>query len=237
MSQKDVTEMSGNNNIDMGQFVSDFKKWGGNNYRIEKSDPKERAKYEELKKAETNDKNSPDAITLPEYLTYLQKTQPQLKIPSVDIEIAIEIDSLKNDKDGNIRNAAAEALGDHGDKSAVPALIDAMKIDSRWYVRGSAANALGKLGDKSAMPALIEAMKNDKAGDGWVCMAAAKALGKLGDKSAVPALIEAIKNDKAEDGLMCMAAAGALQKIQSAFSEQDPVHKEIEKALKDGCKP
>jgi HEAT repeat protein len=54
---------------------------------------------------------------------------------------------------GNVRFAAAEALGKLGDPQAVPALIQALG-DSGWDVRRAAAEALGKLGDPQAVPAL-----------------------------------------------------------------------------------
>jgi HEAT repeat protein len=81
------------------------------------------------------------------------------------------IQALK-DEDENVRKAAAEALGELGDRRAVPALIQALK-DEDGSVRGAAAWALGKLGDRRAVPALRQAVKDYN-------YAAAKALRKLG---------------------------------------------------------
>ena len=50
------------------------------------------------------------------------------------------------DKDSNVREAAAEALGELGDKRAVKPLLTALKKDKDSNVRDAAAKALGKLG-------------------------------------------------------------------------------------------
>ncbi len=57
-------------------IVNDFISWAGPNGVIEKKDPKEKAKYEELKAADPKDTGK---ITLENYLKYVQKTQPSLR--------------------------------------------------------------------------------------------------------------------------------------------------------------
>ena len=57
------------------------------------------------------------------------------------------IEALKDDSK-YVRKAAAEALGEIGDKVAVPVLIETLH-DTNKYVRRAAANALGRIGDQS----------------------------------------------------------------------------------------
>jgi HEAT repeat protein len=95
----------------------------------------------------------------------------------------------------DVRSEAARALGQSGDKRALPALIAALASTSGSDdgLRRAAAEALGNLGDKEAVPALIQAVDRVRGADYGDPCAAAEALGKLGDKEAVPALIEALE--------------------------------------------
>jgi HEAT repeat protein len=120
----------------------------------------------------------------------------------------------------DVRFSAAEALGEVGDKAAVPVLIKALKDNDDFRVR--AAEALGKIGDKSAVPGLIEALKDP---DYLVRRNAAIILGEIGYKEAQPGLIEAL-ND-ADDNVRRIAI-DALGKI--GFEEAQP---ELLKALND----
>jgi HEAT repeat protein len=86
-----------------------------------------------------------------------------------DVKDAIEplLEALKNDKDADVRRAAARALGDISPdpKFVVPALTEALK-DGSVAVKMAAATALGQYGNdaRSALPPLRELanMKNDK---------------------------------------------------------------------------
>lgn len=64
------------------------------------------------------------------------------------------INALK-DKNWQIRNDAAVALGDLGDLKAVGPLIECLKDKDKQRVRRAAANSLGKIGDVSAVNPLI----------------------------------------------------------------------------------
>jgi len=122
-------------------------------------------------------------------------------------KIYLEIikEALK-DKDTKVRMNAASALGEIGDKSAIPLLKEALK-DKDTVVRMSAASALEMIGDKSAIPLLKEALK-DKSES--VKIYAAMALYRIGDKSAIPLLKESLKD---KDMKARMYAAMALGKI------------------------
>jgi HEAT repeat protein len=107
------------------------------------------------------------------------------------------VEKLK-DKDSTVRRNAADALGQNGDKEAVPALIKALG-DEDLFVRRFAAQALGKIGPdaKDAVPGLAKLVKDEHK---QVAEAAAEALGKIGGNAAVKPLIEAVE-DKAGSSL------------------------------------
>ncbi len=64
---------------------------------------------------------------------------------------------------GLLRNAAV-ALGNSGDRAAVPALVKALG-DEEPLVRGHAAWALGQLGGEEAQAALAEALEGEADGE------------------------------------------------------------------------
>jgi HEAT repeat protein len=61
-----------------------------------------------------------------------------------------------DERDWQMRSFAADALGQLGDRRAVPALLDALK-DEHALVRPAAALALGRIGDEMAVGALKRA--------------------------------------------------------------------------------
>jgi HEAT repeat protein len=65
-------------------------------------------------------------------------------------QIAHHIARLKHENH-DVRNSAAEALGEIGDATAVPALVEALK-DGAYSVRKSVARALGKIGNSVTLP-------------------------------------------------------------------------------------
>ena len=71
------------------------------------------------------------------------------------------IGTLKNAKDRDVREAAAEALGQIGDSRAVGPLTKALN-DRWWSVHSAAATALGKIGDARAVEPLIKALREKK---------------------------------------------------------------------------
>ena len=65
------------------------------------------------------------------------------------------------DKDSDVREEAAEALGEIGDKRAVEPLIQALK-DEDLKVRVKAAIALSRIGDERAIKPLNECLREIK---------------------------------------------------------------------------
>lgn len=108
--------------------------------------------------------------------------------------VSVLIDLLKNDKSGEVRANAVQALGGLGDGSVVSVLIESLTKDRNENVRRNAVLALGQLNAKSTVPILIEVLQKDE--DFLVRANAAEALGKFGDKSAVPVLVEALIKNK-----------------------------------------
>ena len=68
---------------------------------------------------------------------------------------------LKNSRDDDKREKAADKLGDLGDRRAVNTLIDAMLHDREDDVRKEAAHSLGQICVKKAVKALQQAMLYD----------------------------------------------------------------------------
>jgi HEAT repeat protein len=126
-----------------------------------------------------------------------------------------------------VRGAAAVALGQIGDESAVPVLTEAIgrriarsgflnritfrRTEENEFVRRSAAVALGQMKSRAAVPALISALANERAGDD-VRREAARALGLIGDPSAIPTLRAALT---ARDPYLSGIASEALRKLES----------------------
>lgn len=99
------------------------------------------------------------------------------------------------DENGQVRRAAAEALGDIGSEAvdAVPVLIQILE-DEEWSVRKAAITALGNIGPEAAeaVPALVQELRDESD----ACDVAIMALGKIGPGAteAVPALIQILED-------------------------------------------
>lgn len=117
-----------------------------------------------------------------------------------------------NDTDGDMRWAAAEALGKIGDPRAVEPLI-ANLSDTYLYARRYAAEALGKISDTRALEPLIAAMSDE---DVIMRRFAAEALNRIGDARAAKSLTAALSD---EDSDVRRFAAEALEKIGDANIE------------------
>src|SRR6185312_10393012 len=131
-----------------------------------------------------------DPKTVTDALDHLRKLKAKEAVAPIEA-------SLKSD-DGSIREAAAAALEDIGDASAVPSLIAAADLDSSDSAVGRAnlkiADALGTLGDKQATPELLKMIK---ARDALLQAHAVEALDKLKDPQSTSALIALVDNESA----------------------------------------
>ena len=98
------------------------------------------------------------------------------------------------DKDGAVRQGAADALGKLGYVPAVESLKTAMHSDADPQVRRVAIGALALIADRSCEDALIEAL-NDSNADNEARAQAATGLGRLASPRAVAALIKTLEDD------------------------------------------
>jgi HEAT repeat protein len=144
------------------------------------------------------------------------------------------IKALKDDKDEDVRDRAAEALGAFGDpaESAVPALTEALK-DKSAMVRASAAEALGELhewilANSDTVTALLALLKDP---DVDVRETVADALNEIGPltAAAIPALVEALGDTSA---VVRELAAETLGDLGPMGKDKD-AEKALIKALKD----
>lgn len=110
-------------------------------------------------------------------------------------------------------NAAANALGDIGDLSAVPHLVRSLRGHPNSRVRRAATVALAKLKARRAVLPLARALLND--GDVDVRIESARALGFMGDRRALPSLRKASAEHLVPDSdLVRDAAHEAIESIQ-----------------------
>jgi hypothetical protein len=91
-----------------------------------------------------------------------------------------------------LAQAAAMALGDLGDPSAVSFLVDQSKRHASASVRSTALNALGKLGDKKSLAGVVECTRDS---DPSVREAAAHVLGKLGNLAEHQPVLKELQKD------------------------------------------
>jgi HEAT repeat protein len=107
--------------------------------------------------------------------------------PESDPRVRGALLSALEDRDAEVRAAAAKAIGHVRDTSAVALLAKSLS-DPVWFVRLQAARALGTLAHQRAVRPLVAALTDES----WqVRAAAADALRRLGEP-AVPALTECL---------------------------------------------
>jgi HEAT repeat protein len=134
---------------------------------------------------------------------------------------------LLKDPDGDIRETAAERLGEHGGRDGVPFLLTALE-DKEPGVRARTAEALGKLGAAEAAPGLLSLLRRDP--ELQVRQQAALALGGIPGRDAIPELLaraEDLKEDEfvraaARSALSALKAPEALQMGRSFLKDAQP---------------
>jgi HEAT repeat protein len=133
------------------------------------------------------------------------------------------VKALRN-KDGEVRCAAARALGKIGDTQAINPLVVALR-DSYGNVRAAAAEALERLGDAQTVEPLVQALTDEFSN---VRVHAAEALGRIRDTRAVEPLAVVLRKDEdsrvrsqAARGLGQMGDARALGSLVAALIDKD----------------
>jgi HEAT repeat protein len=108
--------------------------------------------------------------------------------------INVLVNTLRNDDAGNVRSAAAEALGNLrvANDEVIDVLTDVLSEDENRYVRARAAEALGKLGNGGdvVVDALLDTLANDDISA--IRTIAAESLGNL--RVANDDVIDALRN-------------------------------------------
>ncbi len=136
--------------------------------------------------------------------------------------VAPLVERLTMDKLDSVRAAAAVALGQIGDDSAVVALAEVLsprstspasrkkfKPEKNEFILRAAAHSLGEIRSRAGVPSLIETLSNERnASD--VRREAARSLGLIGDSAAVPVL-QAAKLEA--DAYLSQIATEALRRI------------------------
>src|SRR5213080_128174 len=125
---------------------------------------------------------------------------------------------LATDKEMSVRAAAAVALGQIKDETAVIALAKAIderapnkKAEEYEFVRRAAVESLGEIRSPAGVEVLVSVLTNE--GNSLdTRRAAARALGKVGSNSAVPALQAALHSD---DPYLAEAAREALRRMHA----------------------
>lgn len=108
-------------------------------------------------------------------------------------EVDNMIVNLKNG-DEEIREEAAQRLGQLGDPRAVPPLIQALR-DEEDEVVEKAAEALGQIGSPEAVEPLLDVLDVHTL-DWGIRVKTAKALEMIGDPRALPVLNDALKYEE-----------------------------------------
>ena len=122
------------------------------------------------------------------------------------------IEQLGTNKAPQVRQEAAEALGEHGDLAGLPVLLRAALTDNTLAVRIAAEGALHKLDIEELIRILLTHE------DPMMRSAAAEALGIIGNPRAVEPLRQALSND--EEALVRVATGEALTRIGGRKAEE-----------------
>jgi len=121
---------------------------------------------------------------------------------------------ILQDKDDNVRKAAADALGNIGDAEAIPVLSKAL-VESEWcFIRDNMPERTEKEKEEKEEAIIIAQTEKRSKFRGAI----AEALGKIGDKSAIPSLQKEVA--KVNDWRVQYCAINALANIGGAESAE-----------------
>ena len=136
------------------------------------------------------------------------QTQAQARAQSQAVASLV---STLDDRDAEVRKAAAQALGELDDPRAVEALMRALRTDSDAGVRATAAWALGEIEDPRAVPALGDALRGDQ--DAHVREMAAWALGEIESPQGVEPLRAGLRDRSPQVRLKVVWALGEIEDV------------------------
>ncbi|MGD9494911.1 MAG: HEAT repeat domain-containing protein [Armatimonadota bacterium] len=132
--------------------------------------------------------------------------------------------ALEEEEDWQILTACGLALGDMGDRRAVPALMRLLEHDNP-QVRSVAMRGLVRIGDPRALAVCLEMIRSD---DEQAAMMAARALGAMPEHSR-SAVVELARESDARLRVRAMTALGmmeddpaAMQMLLAACGDPDP---------------
>ena len=156
-------------------------------------------------------------------LRQLEKSEPpgpdkvgalrkDISIAAVDrksrLELLIRLKAALLDPQPQVRTRALRALGELGDKRAVPMIVKLL-ADPSPGIRQAAAQVLGKLKGKSAVSALARIARDSD--DRIMLQSVVAALGEIGDPVAVPELISIL--DRTTDYTLVVFTMRAIESV------------------------
>ena len=131
-------------------------------------------------------------------LTSGDDTRAENSIPAIielgmaAIPFLLELIPLLSDSASEVRAAAALALCNHPDESAIPALINTLS-DEDSLTAGLAGNALVKIGSPS-VPSLLTVMSEAPTGIRIIVL---RALSEIRDHRAIPVMMKSLSEESA----------------------------------------
>ena len=126
------------------------------------------------------------------------------KVQDIQFSYAI-LESLKNDRNKDVKIAVAKACGNIGDKAWTRAILQRLQNDRQPVVRMAVAEACGNIGDKAWTRAILQSLQNDP--DWRVRRAVAEACGNIGDNDVTRDILQSLKEDKDDLVKICVVEA------------------------------